>query len=69
MVILDSYRLIDIPTDSEELAMLLYTHARDWAECLNFISCVAMSRGIVIKQDEVAEIVKQHLYGDSNDNR
>ena len=58
MVILETYRMIEIPTDSEELANLLLTHSRDWAENLLFLEKVARSRGVHLDTVSVSAIIK-----------
>lgn len=57
--ILENLYLIDIPTDSWELANLIYNNSYDWAVVLDFFDQVAKKRGIVIKTLEVAEMIRQ----------
>jgi hypothetical protein len=64
MVILENIFMIDIPTDSHELAALIYHNSYDWAVVLDWIDKVAQTKSIVIKADEVAEIIwKEYING------
>lgn len=51
--------MITIPTSSEEMATLLENHAADWTVVLRFLANVAHSQGIVVKQKEVADIMRR----------
>lgn len=62
-VILESFYMIDIPTDPEELATLLDNCALDWGTVLSFLDTVAVRRGITLNKDRVCEIMKSK-YGE-----
>lgn len=51
--------MITIPTSSEDVATLLENYAGDWAEVLSFLDRVSKSQGIVIKQKEIAGIMRR----------
>ena len=57
--ILENIYMIDIPTNSEDLATLIYNNSYDWAVVLDFFDQVAKKRGIVIKTLEVADMIRQ----------
>lgn len=58
MHILESnFYMIDIPTDPDELAMLLDLYSRDWEENLHFLSNVAKRKGIVLDVELIREKV------------
>ena len=57
--ILENHYMIDIPTETEDLALLIYHNSYDWAVCLDWIDTVAKKRGIIIKTLEVAERIRQ----------
>ena len=61
--ILESFYMIDIPTNPEELATLLDNYALDWGTTLSFLSSVARSRGMIIDVDTVSSIMKRK-YGE-----
>lgn len=55
--ILNTSPLIQIPTDPDELAVLLDTYSRDWAENLLFLSNLAKKFGIPLDTVSVSEKV------------
>ena len=61
--ILESFYMIDIPTDPAELASLLDNYALDWGIVLGFLDTVAIKRGIVLDKEKVCEIMKSK-YGE-----
>jgi len=62
-MLVESNYLIQIPTDSQELASLLWNYSTDWAEALEFVDRYCKSQGIVIKKQEVIEIIKTQYLG------
>lgn len=61
--ILESFYMIDIPTNPEELATLLENYALDWGIALSFLASVAKGRGMTIDVDTVSNIM-QRKYGE-----
>ena len=59
--ILENHYMLDIPIDSEELAKIILQNTYDWAVVLDFICYLADGRQIVIKKQEVAEIIRHEL--------
>lgn len=57
--ILSNLYMIDVPTNSEDLANLIYNNSYDWAVVLDFFDQVAKKRGIIIKTLEVADMIRQ----------
>lgn len=57
--ILESFYMIDIPTNPEELTILLDNYAMDWGNVLNFLASVAKSRGVIIDVDTVSNIMQR----------
>lgn len=57
--ILESFYMIDIPTNPEELATLLDNYALDWGTTLNLLASVAKKRGVVLDVDTVSKLMQQ----------
>ena len=64
--ILNHDPLLMLPTNPEELAVLLDTYSTDWWEVLSFLDRVAEWKGIVIDKTEViAQMMK--IMGEVNE--
>lgn len=57
--VLESYYMIDIPTDPIELASMLDNYSQDWGITLSFLARVALSRGIILDVDTVSKIMRK----------
>jgi len=57
--ILESFYMIDIPTNPEELATFLDNYTEDWGVTLSFLAKVAGSRGTHLDIDTVSKIMRK----------
>jgi len=56
--ILDTTSIV-IPTETEELAQLIYTYSYDWAVVLAFFAELAKSKGIILDVMSVAQEIRR----------
>lgn len=60
MILLQDY-LISLPTDSDELASLIYENSGDWEVCLNFLATVAKKQGLILKTWDIAQKIREFI--------
>lgn len=58
-IIEETNYMINVPTNPEELAVLLDNFAGDWQAVLEFINNIAIRQSIVFNSKEVSEIMRK----------
>lgn len=57
--ILENWKLLNLPTDPEELATLLEVYAKDWSLVLDFLGKMAVRHGIILEVSKVRQIMTE----------
>lgn len=59
--ILNSYPLLHLPTDPQELANVVFEYSVDWAIVLDFLNKYAASQGIELDTLEISNLVQDKI--------
>lgn len=57
-MIVQSYPVLIIPTEPNDLALLLYAYSTDWEQDLNFLRLFALAKGMDIEVKKIKQLME-----------